>query len=105
MALRYNQWKVEFKLQEHTGIEVWRNEFTNLRAPILINLPSDPFERGPESIEYNTWFFARAFVLVPAQALVGKWLSTFKEFPPRQKPASFNLDEVMRKMSEGNKSN
>jgi hypothetical protein len=29
-----------------------------------------------------------------------EWLASFKEYPPRQKPASFNLDEVMRKLSE-----
>jgi Ca-activated chloride channel homolog len=68
---------------------VWRYEFTNLRTPILINLRADPFERGPESMEYEPWFFARAFVVVPAQALVAQWLQSFKEFPIRQKPASF----------------
>ncbi|HTO08939.1 MAG TPA: arylsulfatase [Myxococcota bacterium] len=99
MALRYLQWKVHFKIQEHEGIGVWRYPFTNLRTPMLINLRADPFERGPESFEYEAWFFNRAFVVVPAQALVGKWIGSFKEFPPRQKPASFNLDEVMQKMS------
>src|SRR6185295_12531961 len=59
VAIRFNQWKVIFKAQEHTGIGVWRYEFTNLRTPILINLRADPFERGPESMEYEPWFFAR----------------------------------------------
>ena len=53
-----------------------------------------------ESIGYSTWRVDRAFVLVPAQAFVAHWLATFKEFPPRQKPASFNLDEVMPKLTE-----
>jgi arylsulfatase len=100
MAIRINQWKVVFKSQDHTGIGVWRYEFTNLRTPLLFNLRADPFERGPESMEYEPWFFARAFVVVPAQAIVGQWLASFKDYPIRQKPASFNLDEVMRKLSE-----
>jgi arylsulfatase len=103
MALRVNQWKVAFKEQEHTGFDVWTREFTNLRAPNIYNLRSDPFERGPESFEYGKWKADRSFLLVPSQAIVAKWLESFKEFPQRQKPASFNLDDVMRKMSEANK--
>jgi arylsulfatase len=99
MALRYQQWKVGFKEQENTGFGVWEREFTNLRVPSLYNLRADPFERGPESFEYGKWKFDRVLVLVPAQAMVAKWLESFKEFPIRQKPASFNLDEVMQKMS------
>ncbi len=45
---------------------------------------------------------ARIFLIVPAQTAAAEWLGSFKEFPPRQKPASFNLDEVMRKMTETN---
>ena len=100
MAIRVNQWKVAFKEQEHTGFDVWTKEFTNLRAPNMYNLRADPFERGTESFQYGPWKADRAFLLVPAQTIVGKWLESFKEFPPRQKPASFNLDDVMRKMSE-----
>src|SRR5262249_47923078 len=103
LALRVKQWKLAFKEQENTGMKVWEREFTNLRVPQIYNLRSDPFERGPESISYGDWKFHRAFLLIPAQAIVGKWLESFKEFPQRQKPASFNLDEVMRKMSEPSK--
>jgi arylsulfatase len=99
VALRYNAWKVSFKEQEHTGFDVWKREFTNLRVPNLYNIRADPFERAPESIYYAKWQFDRVFVLVPAQAMVAQWLQSFKEFPIRQKPASFNLDEVMQKMS------
>jgi arylsulfatase len=100
VAVRVGDWKVVFLAQEATGIGVWRKEFTKLRTPILFNLRSDPFERGTESIEYESWFFNRAFVVVPVQAVVAKWLETFKEFPIRQKPASFNLDDVMEKLSQ-----
>ena len=101
MAIRVNQWKVAFKEQDHTGFDVWKQQFTNLRAPNVYNLRADPFERGPESFEYGKWVADRSFLIVPAQAIVAKWLESFKEFPIRQKPASFNLDEVMRELSEG----
>ena len=103
LAIRVNQWKVAFKEQDHAGLDVWKKEFTNLRAPNMYNLRADPFERGPESFEYGKWMADRAFLIVPAQAIVAKWMDSFKEFPIRQKPASFNLDEVMRKLSEPSK--
>jgi arylsulfatase len=100
-AVRVGQWKISFIEQHHTGIDVWRKGFEHLRIPNLYNLRADPFERGPESAAYDwSYFVPRGFIMVPAQAVVAKWLETFKEFPIRQKPASFNLDEVMRKLSE-----
>jgi arylsulfatase len=99
VALRLNQWQISFKEQEHTGLDVWRRDFANLRVPNIYNLRADPFERGTESLEYGKWLVERTFLIVPSQALVGQWLATFKEFPIRQKPASFNLDEVMQKLS------
>lgn len=104
VAIRYEQWKAVFLEQNNKGIGVWSGQFTALRLPKLFNLRSDPFERGDESILYNKWMADRAFVQVPMQAFAANWLQSFKEFPPRQKPASFNLDEVMRKveaMGEG----
>jgi hypothetical protein len=65
----------------------------------MYNLRADPFERGPESFEYTRWMVDRSYLMVPAQAIVGQWLESFKEFPIRQKPASFNLDQVMQKLS------
>ncbi len=99
MALRYGNWKMNFIIQEHTGLGVWEREFTKLRLPDIYNLRADPFERGDESFLYGKWKVDRAYLLVPAQAIVGQWLASFKDFPPRQKPASFNLDEVMAKLS------
>ena len=60
--------------QEHTGIDIWRKGFTSLRIPVLYNLRSDSFERGPESLEYNDWLAHWMFTCVPAQAIVAKWL-------------------------------
>ncbi|WDZ75102.1 arylsulfatase [Ensifer adhaerens] len=99
VAVRVQDWKLGFKIQENTGFGVWQREFTNLRIPLVFNLRADPYERGPESFEYDRWMAERAFLVVPSQALVAKWLESFKEFPIRQKPASFNLDEVMDKLS------
>jgi arylsulfatase len=67
---------------------------------MLYNLRTDPFERGPSSMMYGQYFAERMFLIVPAQAAAAQWLSSFKDFPPRQKPASFNLDDVMRQMTE-----
>jgi arylsulfatase len=103
IAIRYQQWKLVFKEQEHEGLEVWEKQFTDLRLPKIYNIRSDPFERGPESFEYSKWRVDRTFLVVPSQAIVGQWLATFKEFPIRQKPASFNLDEVMQKLSSPGK--
>jgi arylsulfatase len=104
MAIRYSQWKVSF-LEQHGKVSdrypagVWQSQFTRLRAPNLYNLLADPFERAPESQLYAQWSMQRVFLFVPAQALVARWLESFKEFPIRQKPASFNLDEVMEKLT------
>jgi len=100
-AVRISQWKISFIEQHHTGLDVWRKGFERLRIPNLYNLRADPYERGTTSAAYDWSYFApRGFVIVPAQAVVARWLETFKEYPIRQKPASFNLDEVMRKLSE-----
>jgi len=102
VAIRIEDWKMVFKEQDHTGIGVWSGEFTNLRLPKLFNVRADPFERGDESIQYDMWMAERAFVQVPAQAFVAKWLASFNEFPIRQRPASFNLDGVMEQLQRGN---
>jgi arylsulfatase A-like enzyme len=102
-ALRYDNWKVTFLEQEGEGLEVWQKPFTQLRAPKLTNLRMDPFERAEEehAIGYQRWYLEHMFVIAPAGAYVGQWLQSFKEFPPRQKPGSFNLDRVMEAVMEG----
>lgn len=99
VAIRVLNWKIVFKEQNHKGIDVWTEDFTNLRAPKVFNLRSDPFERGDESILYDKWMVDRIFIMVPAQAVATMWLESFREFPVRQKPAAFNLDDVMAKLS------
>jgi arylsulfatase A-like enzyme len=99
MALRVGNWKAHFLEQRSKGMEVWREPFVPLRVPKLFNLRSDPFERGDEDGElfYAKWMIDRVFLLVPAQAIVAEFLKTFKEFPPRQKAASFSVDQALEK--------
>ena len=81
---------------------VWSEPFVQLRVPKIFNLRSDPYERADtDSNNYRTLWIRHAFLLVPAQDFVGNFLKTFKEFPPRQKPAKFNMDEVMELLREG----
>ena len=95
-ALRYNQWKICFLEQRAHGIDVWQEPFVKLRLPKLFNLRSDPFERADhEAIDYGRWRAERMFAFAPAAAYVSRWLESFREFPPRQKPGSFSLDRVM----------
>ena len=94
-ALRHNNWKVHFLIQESIGLRVWERGFTQLRLPMLFNMRSDPYERGDESFEYGRWRVERAYALVPAQAFIGRFLATFQEFPPRQRPGSFSLGQAM----------
>jgi arylsulfatase len=101
-ALRYDNWKVTFLRQNAEGINVWRSPFETLRAPMLTNLRMDPFERAEhESIGYNRWWIDHMFVFAPASNYVGQWLQSFRDFPPRQKPGTFNLDRVMEAISKG----
>jgi len=98
-ALRYGQWKVMFTEQRGHGMEVWQEPYVTLRFPKLFNLRRDPFERADwESGAYETWRFERIYLLTPAAAYVGKFIGTFKEYPPRQKPGSFNLDHVLQSL-------
>jgi len=100
VCLRYDQWKIVFAEQRADGFDVWQEPFTPLRLPKVFNLRSDPFELADhESIGYARWRIDRVFLLVPAQEYVGKFLATFQEFPPSQKPGSFSLDHVMETLS------
>ncbi len=102
-ALRYDDWKLIFMEQKAEGtFRVWMEPFVPLRVPLMLNLRRDPYERAPiTSNIYYDWLIDHAYLLVPAQTYVGRFLSTFQEFPPRQKAASFSLDQVMEKLSTG----
>jgi len=99
-ALRYDNWKLTFLKQNAHGMHVWLQPFEELRAPMLNNLRMDPFELAQDiGMDYDRWYLEHMFVIAPATAYVAKWLQSFKEFPPRQKPGSFNLDRVMEQVT------
>ena len=95
-ALRYDNWKITFLKQNAHGLHVWQTPFETLRAPLITNLRMDPFELAHDiGMDWQRWYLEHMFVIAPAGAYVGKWLQSFREFPPRQKPGSFNLERVM----------
>jgi arylsulfatase len=99
-ALRYGDWKLIFMEQRaEATLQAWIEPFVPLRIPLVFNLRRDPYERASvTSNTYYDWLIDRAFLLVPAQTYVGRFLASFKEFPPRQKAASFTIDQVMEKL-------
>jgi arylsulfatase len=102
VCLRYDNWKLVFMEQRADGtMLLWMNPFTELRVPKILNLRTDPYERADvTSNTYYDWMLDHAFLLVPAQAYVGQFLMTFKDYPQRQKADSFNMDEVLQKLKE-----
>jgi arylsulfatase A-like enzyme len=106
MAIRVRDWKIAF-MEQHVEVNpksplgVWQGDFTKLRGPNLYNLRADPFERGPDSMLFGNWQAHRAFMFVPAQAIVARYLDSFKEFPPRAKAASFTVSDAMDKITVG----
>jgi arylsulfatase len=101
VGLRYDQWKIVFAEQRGEGLNVWQEPFVPLRLPKLFNLRSDPFETADhESMDYERWRVEHLFVMVPAQQFVGRFLSTFKEFPPSQRPGSFSIDQALQTLQQ-----
>ena len=102
-ALRYQDWKLIFMEQRaEATLQAWIEPFVPLRLPYIENLRRDPYERALiTSNTYFDWLIDRAFLLVPAQVYVGQFLATFKDYPPRQKPASFSLAKVLEKLQSG----
>jgi len=101
--VRYDNWKMVFKEQRCAGtMQIWAEPFTELRVPKIFNLRMDPYERADQtSNTYWDWMLDHAFLLVPAQAFVFSMMQTMVEFPPRQKPASFSLEQVLEKLQQG----
>lgn len=97
-ALRFNDWKVVFSEQRAKGWDVWRDPFVVLRMPKVFNLRSDPFERADqEASDYDHWSIDRLFFNYEAQYRVKRFLDTFDEYPQRQTPASFTIDQLVSK--------
>jgi arylsulfatase A-like enzyme len=100
-ALRYDNWKVVFAQQRAQGtMLVWGEPYVKTRLPWLFNLRTDPYEKATiTSNTYWDWYLDHVFLLTPAQDIVGDFLKTFKEYPPRQKAASFTIDQVIDKLA------
>jgi arylsulfatase A-like enzyme len=93
-ALRYENWKAHFA----TKNDWWADVSTPRTLPLVVNLKQDPFEVTPESKFYTAWYAEKLWTLVPSQAIVGQFLQTFRDFPQRQKSASFNIDRILNQM-------
>jgi arylsulfatase len=100
VAMRYENWKLVFSEQRATGtLRIWAEPFTQLRVPKIFDLRSDPFERADlTSNTYYDWMLDRAYLLVPAQVEVAKFLDSFKEYPPAQRPSSFSIDQIQEQI-------
>jgi arylsulfatase A-like enzyme len=101
MAVRVGDWKLCFMIQHAYQMNVWAEPMTKLRLPHIFNLRRDPFERADfNSNTYFDWMVDHVPQLYMAQALVAQQIANFIKYPPRQKPASFNLDEVMAQIAK-----
>jgi arylsulfatase A-like enzyme len=100
VALRVDNWKVVFLEQRVQGtLQVWFDPFVVLRVPKLYNLRTDPYERADiTSNTYFDWLFENDYLILAATGIVAQFLQTFQEFPPRQKAATFSIDQVVDKL-------
>ena len=100
VAVRFDNWKVVFMEQRKAGtLAVWAEPFVPLRFPKLFNLRTDPFERADvTSNTYYDWFLSKDYMVGAADAIVEEFLQTFREFPPRQRAATFTIDQAIEKM-------
>jgi len=102
VALRFDNWKIVFMEQRAQGtLRIWAEPFVALRLPKLYNLRTDPFERADiTSNTYYDWFIDHDYITFAGTGIVEQFLATFKEFPPRQKAASFTIDQALEKMTQ-----
>jgi arylsulfatase A-like enzyme len=105
LAIRHNDWKAVLMEQRAKQLAAWMEPFVHLRIPKFFNLRRDPFERADESSNtYYDWMISHAYLVYGMQKIVGDQIEAFAKFPPRQKPAAFNLDAVMRQLEEATSS-
>jgi arylsulfatase len=102
LALRFDNWKAVFMEQRCRGtMQVWAEPFTRLRLPKLFNLRTDPYEFADvTSNSYWDWLINNGILALISSTIVGRFLETFREFPPVQKPNTFTIDQAMEKMNE-----
>jgi arylsulfatase A-like enzyme len=100
LGIRFENWKVVFMEQRKEGtLGIWAEPFTVLRVPKIFNLRTDPFERADvTSNTYWDWFLDNDFIAMYGTAIATAFLQTFRDFPPRQEPASFTIDHAVAKL-------
>ena len=105
LAIRHKDWKAVLMEQRAKTMACWAEPFVPLRLPKIFHLRRDPFERADEnSNTYWDWLTSHAYLILGMQGLVAQQIDSFRKFPPRQKPASFNLDAVLEQLEKGNSS-
>ena len=101
LAVRIGNWKMVLMEQRAQQLKCWFEPFVKLRAPKMFNLRRDPFERADEnSNTYWDWVISHAYLVYEMQAAVSEQIGDFVKSPPRQKPAAFNLDAVLRQIQD-----
>jgi arylsulfatase A-like enzyme len=99
VAIRLGDWKAVFLENRAERLQIWREPFIELRLPYLFNLRRDPFEKAQHNANtYEDWMIDRAYAIVPMQALALKYFESLQEYPPSQRPGSFNLDKVLEQI-------
>jgi arylsulfatase len=102
VAMRVENWKVVFMEQRAPGtLRVWAEPFTPLRVPKLFDLRADPYERADTtSNTYYDWLISQPYLVFGANVVAAQFLETFNEFPPRQRAASFSIDQAVDRMKQ-----
>jgi arylsulfatase A-like enzyme len=102
VAIRFGNWKLVFYEQKTPGtLDVWGEPFTPRRLPLFFNLRMDPYERAQiTSNEYYAWTLHKGYLLFGAQAIAGEFVASLKDYPPHQRPQSFNLDQIMARLQQ-----
>ena len=100
VAIRYDIWKLVFYEQKTPGtLDIWGEPFTARRLPLFFNLRMDPYERAQiTSNEYFAWTIHKGYLMYGAQAIAAAFVDSLKQYPPRQKPQSFNLDQILERL-------
>jgi hypothetical protein len=100
LAVRVGDYKFHLAQQRAQTVKLWSEPFVKLRLPYIMNLRLDPFEAAEfNSGTYSDWMVDQIPQLYLMQAVVAGQIAEFAKFPPRQKPASFNLDAVLAQVS------
>ena len=98
-ALRYDDWKVSFKTIKGN---LFNGKEDSTNVPLVTNLRQDPWERyQDESLLYGRWWGEKLWTLIPASAIVGRFLETFKEYPPSQASGSFGIEKALQMLEAG----